>query len=65
MSTAKLLSITTFIGLVFLALIAFGFTWKVLSMGIWVSAILSIIYYTLLKRVVKDDLEDKDVKSKM
>jgi len=62
MSTLKILGITTFIGLVFLALITFEFTWEVLGIGIVVSAILSIIYYRILKNVLG---EDKNGKSKM
>jgi membrane protein implicated in regulation of membrane protease activity len=53
MNTAKVLSIMTFIGIVVLALIAFGCTWKVLGIGIVVSAILSIIYYIVVKNVVE------------
>jgi len=62
MSTLKILGISTFIGLVFLALITFEFTWEVLGIGIVVSAILSIIYYRILKNVLG---EDKNGKSKM
>lgn len=50
MSIALMLSIFTFIGLIFLSLIMFGFTWKVLGIGIIVSSILSMIYYKVIKK---------------
>lgn len=52
MNTVKVLSIIAFIGIAVLALIAFGCTWKVLGIGIVVSAILSFIYYKVLKKVI-------------
>jgi len=59
MSTAKILSIFTFIGLVILSLIAFGWSWTVLGIGLVVSAVFSIIYYIVLKRIIVDhDSED-------
>ena len=54
MSISKILSITTFVGLTLACLIIFGWTWEVLSIGIYVSAILSIIYYISLKKVVEN-----------
>jgi hypothetical protein len=52
MSTAKLLSMFTFVGIVILILLSFGFTWKILGAGIVVSAILSIIYYIVVKKSI-------------
>ena len=50
MTFNKVLSIFTFIGIIFMYLIGFGFTWKALGMGIVISAVLSIIYYIVLKK---------------
>ena len=64
MSPATISSTLTFIGIIFLALIVFGWTWKVLGIGICVSTILSIIYYITIKKVFEDS-KDYDGKSKV
>ena len=56
MTAAKLLSAIVGTGILLFNLIAFGFTWEVLGIGIVIGTICSIIYYKTLKRIDKLDL---------
>lgn len=55
MSTSKILSLMTFVGLLFLCLMVFGFTWKVFGISFVISGILSIIYYRLIFSIGEDE----------
>lgn len=51
MMLAKILSTVVFISILVFTLLMFEFTWIVLSIGIVVSAVCSVMYYKLLKLI--------------
>lgn len=51
MMLAKILSTIVFISVLLFILLVFEFTWTVLSIGIVVSTVCSVMYYKLLKLI--------------
>ena len=51
MTMAKILSVVTPTGVLIITLATFGLSWKVVLIGLPVSALCGFIYYKLLKKI--------------